>query len=168
MIILTIEEIRKLFYFDFNTGKIYWAVDHGRWGNLPKNIEAGCLKNGYRWIRIGKKNYFGHHIAWALWYGEWANSTLDHLNGIRDDNRPENLRIASVAENNQNQHNTPSHNTSGIRGVSWDAARNKWTARISLNGKSKNLGRFDTIEIAENAYLQAKMIHHPFSTGMQK
>lgn len=163
MITLTAEQVRGLFKVDPVTGKIYWAVPHGRWNARPAGIPAGCLRQGYRYIHIGRRNYFGHQIAWLIANGEWPSVTLDHINGNRDDNRPSNLRLATAAENNQNQHGLPAHNTSGIRGVSWDVHRGRWTARISINNRSKCLGRFDRKDIAEEAYREAKRKHHPRS-----
>lgn len=162
-ITLTAEKARELFRIDPDTGKIHWAVAHGRWSTLPAGGLAGCLRKGYRYIGVEGRNYFGHQIAWLIEHGEWPATTLDHINGSRDDNRPQNLRLATAAENNQNQHGLPAHNTSGERGVSWDASRKKWTARISIGGRPKNLGRFNSKDIATAAYREAKRIHHPRS-----
>lgn len=166
-ITLTAARARELFRIDPDTGRIHWAVDHGRWGSRPAGAPAGCLSKGYRYIYVDGRNYFGHQIAWLIEHGEWPPTTLDHINGKRDDNRPANLRLASAAENNQNQHGLPAHNTSGVRGVRWDKSRGKWAAFISLNGRSKNLGRFDSKEQAQAAYLTAKSKHHPFSQEAQ-
>jgi hypothetical protein len=162
-ITLTTEKARELFRIDPETGKIHWAVEHGRWGTLPAGTLAGCLRKGYRYIGIDGRNYFGHQIAWLIEYGTWPVMRLDHINGDRDDNRPANLRLATTAENNQNQHGLPAHNTSGERGVSWDGSRDKWTAHISVDGKPKNLGRFDSKDQAAEAYREAKRVHHPRS-----
>jgi len=163
MITLTAEKARELFRIDPSTGAIHWAVAHGRWENTPAGAIAGCLRKGYRYINVNGQNCFGHQIAWLIEHGEWPPTTLDHINGNRDDNRPGNLRMATAAENNQNQHGLPSHNTSGERGVSWDADRKKWTAHISVGGRAKNLGRFDSKELAATAYRDAKRAHHPRS-----
>lgn len=162
MITLTAEKARELFRIE-PSGLIVWAVPHGRWGKLPAGGPAGCLRKGYRYIGVLDRHYFGHQIAWLICHGEWPPTTLDHINGNRDDNQPSNLRLASAAENNQNQHGLPAHNTSGERGVSWDAARGMWTARISLSGRQKNLGRFETKAQARAAYRDAKRTHHPLS-----
>ncbi len=162
-ITLTAEKARELFRIDAETGKIYWAVAHGRWGMLPAGALARCLRQGYRYIGVEGQNYFGHQVAWLMEHGEGPATTLDHINGNRDDNRPQNLCLATAAENNQNQHGLSAHNTSGERGVSWDASRDKWTAHISVNGKPKNLGRFGSKDQASAAYREARRIHHPLS-----
>lgn len=165
---LTAEFVRSVLRVDMADGKIYWAAPHGRWQRRPAGELAGCLSRGYRVIYVGGENHFGHRLSWLITHGEWPSSTLDHINGQRDDNRPSNLRLATRAENNQNQHGLPRHNTSGIRGVSWDAARGKWTSHISVNGRGINLGRFDEKEQALDAYLVAKRLHHPGNYEAQK
>ncbi len=168
MITLTAEKARELFRIDPETGKIYWAVAHGRWGARPAGELAGCLRKGYRYINVESDNYFGHQVAWLIEHGEWPAMTLDHINGDRDDNRPQNLRLATAAENNQNQHGVPAHNTSGKRGVSWDTDRKKWTAHISVDGRATNLGRFESKELAAAAYAEARRVHHPRSQEAQQ
>lgn len=75
----------------------------------------------------------------------------DHKNGNGLDNRRENLRAAT---NQQNSQNVSAHRdgTSRFRGVSWDAARGKWTAGIGIDGKRVGLGRFETEEDAARIY----------------
>ncbi len=80
------------------------------------------------------------------------SNCIDHQNHTRDDNSNENLRIVT---NQQNQ-----FNRSGVKGYSWNEARKKWVANIKAEGKSKNLGGFETEDEARNAYLAAKAIYH--------
>ena len=80
---------------------------------------------------------------------------VDHINHNRLDNRRENLRICSPQENSMNAGKR--HNSSGIMGVSWDKENNKWKAQIRINGRNKNLGRFNTIEEAAEARRQAEI-----------
>lgn len=79
---------------------------------------------------------------------------VDHVDGDGLNNRRSNLRLASHSENGRNSR-TPATNVSGFKGVSWDRSRCKWQAHIRVNGKSKNLGRFDSAELAHAAYAQA-------------
>ena len=163
MITLTADMARRMLRVDPNDGKIYWGISHGRWGERPAGVIAGCLSNGYRVIHIAGKNHLGHRLAWLIAHGHWPDGTLDHINGHRDDNRSSNLRLATTEQNNQNLHGTSQANTSGVRGVSWDSSRSKWTVRISIKNRSINLGRFDDINQAKTAYVDAKRKHHPFS-----
>lgn len=142
-------------------GLLRWRVPHGRFGRFAAGDVAGCLVRGYRAVSFAGEFILAHRIVWLMKHGVWPQSMLDHINGKRDDNRIENLRLADYTMNNQNQHCVPRHNTSGTRGVSWDCARGRWTVRISINGRAKNLGRFDSIEEAEAAYLAARKVYHP-------
>lgn len=107
----------------------------------------------------GKYRYKYLHRVIADRMGLDMSKQIDHINGIKHDNRRENLRSAT---NTQNQHNVGrnSKNTSGFKGVSWCKANNKWRAYIKINGKPKYLGVFETPELAHEAYKQAAIKHH--------
>lgn len=84
----------------------------------------------------------------------------EHGNGNKLDNRRScNLRIATSA---QNMFNTKirKDNTSGAKGVTWDAANKKWRAQLSANGKKVNIGRFSSFDDAKEAYANASAVHH--------
>lgn len=91
--------------------------------------------------------------------------TVDHVNGDPLDNRRENLRVATVAENAQNQGSRGG--SSRYRGVSWDASRGKWIATAMVNGKRKTLGRFDDEDRAGEAAAKFRAEHMPFSAEAQ-
>jgi len=80
------------------------------------------------------------------------SNEIDHINGDKLDNRRENLRSATRSQNMMNS-GKPKNNTSGHKGVSWH--RNKWEARIIINGKKKHLGCFEDKEEAAKAYKEA-------------
>lgn len=93
------------------------------------------------------------HIVWAIHHGEWP-SQIDHKNRDSLDDRIDNLRPAT---NNQNARNTSrrSNNTSGYKGVSLDCWTSRYKASIKVNGRTLNLGRFDTAAEAYVAYCKA-------------
>jgi hypothetical protein len=68
-------------------------------------------------------------------------TVVDHINGDSLDNRKENLRICTNAENVRN---SPKHsnNTSGYKGVIWAKREQKWCAQIIVDGKLINLGYY--------------------------
>lgn len=84
---------------------------------------------------------------------------VDHINMDTLDNRRENLRICTKAENMRNR-NAQANNTSGMEGVTWDKYGKKWMAQLSLNKKHIHLGRYDDILDAAKAYNAAAIIHH--------
>jgi hypothetical protein len=94
--------------------------------------------------------------------GEWPTHQVDHKNSVRNDNRWENLRLATNAQNQQNLRKARADNSSGFLGVFPN--KNRWSAQIAINGKSKCLGTFDTPELAHAAYLKAKASIHEFQT----
>lgn len=124
---------------------------------------AGCKKpSGAIEIRLDYKLYFAHRLAWLYIYGKFPEKGLDHINGVKDDNRISNLRRATRQKIGQNVLNPGIDNTCGYLGVCWHKAAKKWNARIGINGKQKNLGYYITAEEAHEAYLTAKRENHPF------
>ena len=87
---------------------------------------------------------------------------LDHINGVRNDNRIENLREATNTENQQNRKKANVTNQFGLLGVS--KTRNRWRAEISINNRKIYVGIFATPEEAHVAYLAKKREVHPFQT----
>lgn len=81
---------------------------------------------------------------------------VDHINGDKLDNRKNNLRICSNADNLKNRVKLPSNNTSGILGVRYRADRNKWYAEIQCNRQRIRLGSYIDKEDAIKARLTAE------------
>jgi HNH endonuclease/AP2 domain len=119
--------------------------------------------DGYRRLRVYRKNYLAHRLAWMLTHGAFPERGLDHINRVKDDNRIVNLREATAGENHQNQVGPRSHNRSGVRGVCWCKRDERWIARITANGKSRYLGRFDSLSGAAEAYAIARAYNHPYA-----
>ena len=120
------------------------------WNARFAGKKAGYLgKEGYFNCTLMDKIYRSHRLIWLMKTGSWPDQ-VDHINGVRLDNRWENLRDASHQENMQNM-SRPINNTSGVCGVSWDKNKNKWQANIRENGKQKFIGRFDKFEDAVKA-----------------
>lgn len=80
-----------------------------------------------------------------------ADELVDHINGIRNDNRRLNLRMCTKQQNNHNRHENR------VIGVVWDKQRNKWKAIITLNNKQIHLGRFDNKEDAIKVRREAEI-----------
>lgn len=92
---------------------------------------------------------------------------VDHINGNGLDNRKENLRPATDAQNKQNLVLSFT-NRSGYRGVSWDRFRGKWKAQARVNGKNRSFGRFDTVEEAAQAIQKVRASCMPFSADARE
>ena len=92
--------------------------------------------------------YICTHLAWLLHYGVWPTYEIDHINGDNQDHRIDNLRDVEYAVNMKNM-KTRKNNKTGVNGVSLSSRGGKFCVYISVNGESKNLGQFKTIEEAE-------------------
>lgn len=90
-------------------------------------------------------------------------SRVDHKSTNKLDNRKENLRLATQSQNMCNTRKR-SDNTSGVKGVCWDASKGRWKAQIKLKGKTYNLGCFDSVPAAEVVVRAAReSLHGAFS-----
>lgn len=158
-----IQTARELYAYDPETGLIRWRVDRkvgrGRIGAHAGDIAGHINDSGYRNIVINNKHVRAHRVAWAISYGEHPPLGLDHINGIRDDNRLCNLRQATISQNGANL-KKPATNTSGLKGACWSKAAQKWQAQIRVRGQSIYLGLFATADEAHQAYVAAARDHH--------
>jgi len=115
---------------------------------------------GYICPRIGEKHVRQHRIIASAYLGLDMSDTqieIDHKNGVRHDNRLENLRLVTHQQN--------AFNKKMAKGYSWNKNIGKWEAYIQLNGRKIHLGLFDTPDDARNAYTNAKLIYHQIPTS---
>lgn len=115
---------------------------------------------GYRRVSVDSKRYLAHRVAWLLVHGKWPDGLIDHRNGLKSDNRIDNLRPADHQLNNENKRGPRSDGTSGFLGVHWEKHASKWRARLVTNGRSIHIGLFDSAEDAHAAYIAAKREIH--------
>ncbi len=154
---ITQSELKSLFLYNPKTGiftriVVKTAVSIG-------SIAGTKTHKRYIVISISYKKYQAHRLAWLYVYGIFPKYAIDHINGIRSDNRIDNLREATTAQNNMNSV-TRCDNTSGIKGVSFFKSRNKWRADASFKGKQIYLGSFDSKADAASAYQAFSKLHH--------
>ena len=150
--------IHQILEYNKETGKFTWKVRVN--SKVPAGTVAGTPQNrGYIFITIKKKKFLAHRLAWFFETGSFPKGQIDHINGIRTDNRIFNLRVVTCSENLQNQRNPKRKNP--YLGVSAIKGTTSWQAHIAVNGKKKNLGRFKTPEEARDAYIEAKKVWHP-------
>lgn len=151
--------VRELFAYDGRTGILTRRV---RVSSAKAGAIAGNSNGKYLQLTVDGVSYLAHRIIWLHVHGRWPDRFIDHINGDGMDNRLENLRLATMSENLQNVGIRKS-NTSGFPGVSWDKARGRWKAQITLNCRNFVIGRFDHAEAAHQAYLGAKARLHKFN-----
>lgn len=156
---MTVEtNLSDIFSYSPEDGSLYRAVGQ-------QNRLISCKdRDGYIVVKVGKKNYFAHRLCWYLAYGTWPTKQIDHVNGVRDDNRLCNLREATPSQNAHNQRNVSKRNKySKYLGVSRSHS-GKWRANIVLDRRYIYLGTFETEEKAHSVYVQAKRKLHSYCT----
>lgn len=139
------EHLKELLTYDTKTGKLFWKARppvlfvsdwaYKVWNKKYSGKEAfTCEERGYKTGRIYNKHYLAHRVVWALNHGKWPEKELDHINGSRLDNRLENLREVTSAENSKNM-KRPRHNTSGVCGVYFENFTGSWVASAESEGR---------------------------------
>lgn len=164
---LTAERLREVLRYDPEMGIFVW-LDHpqltpqrrARYVGKRAGSKSG---NDYRYIGVDGQIYCEHRLAWLYVTDEWPKDQVDHINCVRGDNRFSNLREATNGENMQNT-GMKKNNTSGFKGVAWDARNKKFMAQIGMNGKLVWLGRFDDPRDAAEVYnAAAGKLHGEFA-----
>jgi len=157
--------IRQLFVYEPQTGRLVRRIATGRHGCHPAGVVAGTTTNkGYVVIYINGRRFMAHRLVWLLHKGKWPAADLDHINENKTDNRIENLREATRAQNMQNV-KIHKHNTSGCKGVAWHTSRGKWRAYIFCDYQQRHLGLFDTFADAVAARKTAERQLHSHGKG---
>lgn len=165
---ITAQQLRSTVSYDPETGDFFWLPKQrsefkddrsfNAWNTRFLGKFAGTSEDDdYRRLRINKRLYFKHQLAWLHFYGEAPDGEIDHIDLNRSNNKITNLRLASHSEN---MCNTPmrSHNKLRVKGVCEDMGFYK--AQLKIGGKFVLRKRFSTIEEAKAAYDDAVQKHH--------
>ena len=124
--------------------------------NGKSGLQIGCLHpTGYCRTAIKGVGYSIHRMIWAWHYGSTEGKCIDHINGVKDDNRIENLRLATVTENQHNR-KVNKNSTTGVKGVSLRG--DKYLAYIKVNKRQCHLGSYETLAEAAAAYHGAAIL----------
>lgn len=149
---LTQAQLKELLNYDPETGDFTWKVSRGR--NAIAGSKAGCAKkDGYVVIRLNGIGYLAHRLAWLYVHGRFPEKLIDHIDQNGYNNRISNLREACLSLNALNC--SAANGKTGHRGVYLHTVVNRYYAQISLGGKNKHLGMFDTLEQAIAARVKA-------------
>lgn len=132
--------LRQLISYDPATGRLTWlprtaatisefgSTERARnsWNGKYSGKLADCTMsgNGYRAVCVFNHRMLAHRVAWAISTGSWPSQQIDHINGIRTDNRMCNLRDVDAGTNGRNR-TLRSDNKSGISGI-WRQKPKAW------------------------------------------
>jgi hypothetical protein len=154
---LSLEEARRLLKYDPETGVLTWRLGGsgaGGPGSVAGSIPNGSRPDKYSQVMVRGLKFYAHRLAWFIYHGVWPSDMLDHINRNKSDNRIENLREATNAQNQYNS-GLPVTNTTGVPGVCWH--HGKYQVSIRVNGTKVYVGRYTTLEGAAKARKDAEL-----------
>lgn len=155
---ISLHRLKEVLHYDPDTGLFTWRV-------TISNVKAGTVagrqrpNKGYVVITIDGVKYYAHRLAWFYMTAQWPEELIDHRDTVKNNNKWDNLRLSTTAQNGQNRR-AQKNNKSGIKGVCWDAAAGKWLAQIVINGERECLGRYPSKAQAASAYQEAALRGH--------
>lgn len=130
--VATAQRLREVMSYDLATGEFQWKIRTGY--RVQVGANAGCLgSEGYWIVSLDGISYRRARLAWLYVTGDWPKGEVDHIDRRRSNDRWENLREVTSAQNKENTHRM-SNNTSGYRGVSFHRPSGKWRARVTVSG----------------------------------
>lgn len=151
---LTYDTLTEFLIYDKDTGVFTRRKQNGPF--REGSIAGTTLNTGYVAIIIQGTPYQAHRLAWLYSYGSWPAQYIDHINGIKSDNRLTNLRDVSWSTNQHNLKSAKITNKIGFLGVS--RYKNRWIAQIQKNKVKTHIGVYDTPEEASEAYQKVKAL----------
>lgn len=154
---ITAEQLRAMLCYDVETGVFTWRARCG--ARAQAGAVAGAVDHrGYVKIKMLRRSYFAHRLAWLYVHGEWPANCIDHINGVHNDNRLSNLRDVTLSVNAQNKKAARTDNSTGFLGVTKRASG--YLAQIMTGGVAHKLGIYDDPATAHAVYLNAKRQMH--------
>ena len=148
---ITYEEVSEWLEYNPDTGNLYWLKKPNRRirvGDVAGSKAQHRKHNWYYNLKVCGKRLKVHRVAWLLYYGELPNDMMiDHIDGNGLNNKIDNLRLATPAQNQYNRRKQQEYPGTQKRG-------NRYIARIQQDRKKIYIGTYDTREEAHFAYLK--------------
>jgi hypothetical protein len=127
-------------------------------GRAKEGERAGAATgHGYRRIIIDYVKYYEHHLVWFYIHGVWPDE-LDHKDGDRSNNAPDNMRLCDRSQNCFNAKRETGE--SGLKGAYLDKRTMNWYSHIQIGGQVIHLGMFVTAMEAHLAFMAAVERYH--------
>ncbi len=137
-------ELKELLSYDPSSGEFYWIKPSN---NRMVGKRAGSINStGRRHIKIGDYFYKEHRLAWLYMHGSMPESDIDHIDRNPLNNRIQNLRLATKAQNSLNRGKPRTSNPA--KGVRFVEAKGKWRCYGTYKKRSIHIGYFDDLELA--------------------
>ena len=149
---ITAELLHSLFRYE--DGKLIRKVNSRK---AKAGSVAGFKSGRYLRVRVNGKQHLLHRIVFMMHHG-YLPEIIDHINGDAFDNRIENLREATQSQNCMNRR-LRSDNKLGVPNV-YQKSPTRFGVNISINGKNKHIGYFNSLELAELVAQEARIKHH--------
>jgi len=141
-------------HFIYQEGSLYWRYTRGR---AIEGKRAGSMSSAGRRVGINCKKIAIGRIVWEMHNGPIPEGMeIYHSDHNTDNNRIENLRVVTRSFNKHQRDRVQKNNSLGVSGVHKESNRSGYTTQIEIDGKTKRLGYFKTIEEASRVYEEAK------------
>lgn len=150
------DDVRRVLRYDPQTGDFFWRVN--RTNGVKAGDRAGCRRGEYWVISIFNVSYRAQRLAFLYMTGEFPSDYVDHINGKKLDNRWDNLRPATNAQNQHNRAGTGG--ACGIKNVTYVARRRKYQVSLKVFGREKFIGYYQDCELAELVATEARNKYH--------
>lgn len=161
---ITQDQLKDQLHYSPETGIFTWIWVNEYTYNVKVGDVAGSITTGpdnvagYWRVMIKGKHHRAHRLAWLYMYGEFPKDQVDHINGIKDDNRIINLRAVDGLTNMKNKSKYKC-NKSGFIGIGWHKRDKVWVSSIRVNTKLIHLGNFKKLSDAVKVRVEAEELH---------
>lgn len=145
---IKVETLRDMISYCPETGDLKWKERYncGFYGFNAKYAGKRCFtvadRKGHLTGTFLGKTLRSHRVAWSIYYGEWPDGQIDHIDGNPNNNSIKNLRICENDVNCRNK-GIYKNNTTGWNGVSFHKGTGRWAAKYRKNYKHKFIGYFN-------------------------
>lgn len=134
-------DFNYFFSLDEATGEIYWKNPRANRTKVGDRADNFVTNKGYRKLTIFRKSFYAHIVVWLMLGNDLPDGcVIDHVDRVRSNNRPSNLRLTTSSGNSRNR-GVSCKNTSGKKGVTYNKEKRAWVAQleIEVDGRRKNI-----------------------------